>query len=326
MPIETPLSVSLARRRPPVCERRHTGGDEARPRGIALVMIATACSAPAASVTSSLPSVATASASMASGPSGVRRTPGHDAVVTRTVDGDTVYVEYHGREIDVRLIGVDTPETVDPSQPVGCYGPQASHFTQRMLTGQPIRMEFDVERHDGYGRVLAYIWLRDHLFNQRLVAQGYAVVSTYPPNVRYESRFEAAQAIAVRGDRGLWGVFPSPIRTGVTQRTRACASRHRRQLSIARMSPTGTSGCSRRIHRTSTATTTASAARPERSSADREGDRHCGERLGHRAPDLRRFGRFAEPVRVEPGHVARDMQADCRPSPRPAGSRPRHSC
>ncbi len=177
-------------------------------RGIALVMIATACSAPAASVTSSLPSVATAPASVASGPSGVRRTPGHDAVVTRTVDGDTVYVEYHGREIDVRLIGVDTPETVDPSQPVGCYGPQASHFTQRMLTGQPIRMEFDVERHDRYGRVLAYIWLRDRLFNERLVAQGYAVVSTYPPNVRYESRFEAAQAIAIRGDRGLWGACP----------------------------------------------------------------------------------------------------------------------
>jgi micrococcal nuclease len=77
-----------------------------------------------------------------------------------------------------------------------------------MLTGRSIRLEFDVERHDRYGRVLAYIWLRDRLFNRRLVAQGYAVVDTYPPNVRYESRFEAAQAIAIRDDRGLWGACP----------------------------------------------------------------------------------------------------------------------
>lgn len=172
---------------------------------LALAALAGACSSSPASAPGS-PSVVASIAAGAS--SSVRRSPGHDAVVTRTVDGDTVNVEYQGREIDVRLIGVDTPETVDPSQPVGCYGPQASHFTERTLTGQPIRLEFDVERHDRYGRVLAYIWFRNRLFNQRLVAQGYAVVSTYPPNVRYEPRFESAQQIAMREDRGLWGACP----------------------------------------------------------------------------------------------------------------------
>jgi micrococcal nuclease len=171
---------------------------------LALVLLAGACSSPAGQDGPS-PS---RSASATSDPSDTSRTPGEPAVVTRTVDGDTIYARYRGREIDVRLIGVDTPETVDPSQPVGCYGPQASHFTERMLTGEPIELEFDVERHDRYGRVLAYVWLREHLFNQRLVAQGYAVASAYPPNVRYESRFETAEQIARDDDRGLWGACP----------------------------------------------------------------------------------------------------------------------
>jgi micrococcal nuclease len=108
----------------------------------------------------------------------------------------------------VRLIGIDTPETVDPSQPVQCFGEQASRFTQRWLTGQAVRLEFDVERHDRYGRTLAYVWLGGHLFNRRLVAGGYAVVDTYPPNVRYVEGFTAAQAVAQRRDRGLWQACP----------------------------------------------------------------------------------------------------------------------
>jgi micrococcal nuclease len=184
-------------------------------------------------------------------------------VVTRTVDGDTVYVRYRGREIDVRLIGIDTPETVDPLQPVGCYGPQASHFTERVLTGEPIRLEFDVERHDRYGRVLAYVWLRDHLFNRRLVVQGYAVVSTYPPNVRYERRFEAAQRIAMRDERGLWGACPVGHIHRCDPAYRVCASRLRHRIWTARTLVTATSRCSRPIRRTSTATTTASGARRE---------------------------------------------------------------
>ena len=137
-----------------------------------------------------------------------QRGPGGPAIVTRTVDGDTIHVAFHGQDLDVRLIGIDTPETVDPSQPVQCFGEQASRFTDRRLTGQAVRLEFDVERHDRYGRTLAYVWLDGRLFNRRLVASGYAVVDTYPPNVRYEDVFAAAQAAAQHEDRGLWHACP----------------------------------------------------------------------------------------------------------------------
>ena len=134
-------------------------------------------------------------------------TPGGraNAVVTRVVDGDTVYVRYRGRSVDIRLIGIDTPETVDPSQPVGCYGKAASHFTTARLTGERVRLTFDVEHKDRYGRTLAYVWIGGRLFNEMLVRQGYASVSTYPPNVKYVDRFLAAQRVAQKQERGLWG-------------------------------------------------------------------------------------------------------------------------
>jgi micrococcal nuclease len=126
------------------------------------------------------------------------------AVVTRTVDGDTVYVRYRGREFDVRLIGIDTPE-VDPSIGVECFGDEASRFTDRVLAGESVRLEFDVERYDRFDRVLAYVWFGGRLFNERLVAEGYAVVTTFPPNVRYEDRFLTAEEAARDEGRGLWG-------------------------------------------------------------------------------------------------------------------------
>lgn len=129
-----------------------------------------------------------------------------NAVVTRVVDGDTIEVRYRGRTITVRLIGIDTPETVAPGQPVECYGPAASAFTERELEGRRVRLEFDVERIDRYGRTLAYVWRGGELFNETLVRRGYAVVTTYPPNVRYVERFLAAQRAARSHERGVWGV------------------------------------------------------------------------------------------------------------------------
>ena len=76
--------------------------------------------------------------------------------VTRVVDGDTIEVRLGGRVEDVRLIGVDTPETVKPDTPVQCFGPRASHFTQRRLDGRRVRLVFGAERRDVYGRLLAY--------------------------------------------------------------------------------------------------------------------------------------------------------------------------
>lgn len=128
-----------------------------------------------------------------------------NAVVTRVVDGDTIEVRYRGRTITVRLIGIDTPETVAPGQPVECYGPAASAFTERELEGRRVRLEFDVERIDRYGRTLAYVWRGSELFNETLVRRGYAFVTTYPPNVRYVERFLAAQRAARSHERGVWG-------------------------------------------------------------------------------------------------------------------------
>jgi micrococcal nuclease len=130
---------------------------------------------------------------------------GGGTVVTRVVDGDTAHVEIDGEDVTVRFIGIDTPETVAPDEPVECFGPEASAYTQRRLEGKRVRLEYDVEREDRYGRTLAYVWLGDELFNETLVRQGYALVTTFPPDVRYVDRFTAAQREARQDDAGLWG-------------------------------------------------------------------------------------------------------------------------
>jgi micrococcal nuclease len=130
---------------------------------------------------------------------------GRIATVTRVVDGDTAHVSFHGRDVTVRFIGVDTPETVAPGQPIECYGPEASRFTTAELTGQRVRLEFDVDRIDPYGRTLAYLWMRDgSMFNETLVREGFATVATYPPDTKYVQRFQAAQRLARSADRGRW--------------------------------------------------------------------------------------------------------------------------
>ncbi|MBA2274067.1 MAG: thermonuclease family protein [Actinobacteria bacterium] len=125
-------------------------------------------------------------------------------LVSRVVDGDTIEVQLDGTT-GIRLIGIDTPETVHPTEPVGCFGPAASDFTKHKLEGQMVRLEYDVERTDLYGRTLAYVFADGLLFNETLVARGYAQVTTYPPNVRYVNRFLAAQRSARGADQGFWG-------------------------------------------------------------------------------------------------------------------------
>jgi micrococcal nuclease len=137
-------------------------------------------------------------------------TEGTNAVVTRVVDGDTIEVSYRQRTIDVRLIGIDTAESVAPGEPVQCYAMAASRFTTSQLEGERVRLEFDIERIDRYGRTLAYVWLGDELFNEALVRGGYAFVTTYPPDVKYESAFLDAQRDARAHGRGVWGRCVSP--------------------------------------------------------------------------------------------------------------------
>ena len=82
------------------------------------------------------------------------------ARVVRVIDGDTIEVSIDGAEEDVRYIGVDTPETVKPGAPVQCYGPQASAANHRLVEGRTVRLVFDRERRDAYGRLLAYVYTR----------------------------------------------------------------------------------------------------------------------------------------------------------------------
>lgn len=127
------------------------------------------------------------------------------ARVVRVIDGDTIEARIEGRAEDVRLIGVDTPETVKPDTPVQCFGERASRFTKRRLTGQRVRLVFGVERRDVYGRLLAYVYLREQLFNSTLVRRGLARTLTIPPNDRFAPRLKRLELAAARRGRGLWG-------------------------------------------------------------------------------------------------------------------------
>ncbi|HWM63563.1 MAG TPA: thermonuclease family protein [Solirubrobacterales bacterium] len=131
------------------------------------------------------------------------------ALVTRVVDGDTVEARVGGEVEDVRLIGVDTPETVKPGEPVQCFGPQASHFTHRLLEGRRVRLDFGTERRDVYGRLLAYVYLvagpQERFANAALVRRGLARSLTIPPNDRFAPLLRRLELRAARAGRGLWG-------------------------------------------------------------------------------------------------------------------------
>jgi len=132
---------------------------------------------------------------------------GPTVTVSRVVDGDTIEISPAIRGVeDVRLIGIDTPETVDPSEEVEPYGPQASAFATRELTGRRVRLEFDQERIDQYDRLLAYIYAGGSMFNEELVRKGYAQAYPYPPNTTYEAKFAAAQRMARTSGLGIWGL------------------------------------------------------------------------------------------------------------------------
>lgn len=131
------------------------------------------------------------------------------ASVVRVVDGDTIVCDVDGDEIKVRLIGIDTPETVHPEKEVEFYGEEASAYTTEILDGQAVYLEYDVETTDRYGRDLAYVWLKDGtLFNDQLVLEGYATVYTFPPNVKYVDRFTESARLARERGAGLYAMEP----------------------------------------------------------------------------------------------------------------------
>ncbi len=126
--------------------------------------------------------------------------------VVRVIDGDTIQVCcVFGDRVKVRYIGVDTPETYHPMRGVEPYGKKAAEANRKLVDGKTVRLQFDVQQLDRYGRTLAYVYLEDGTFvNAWLVENGYAMVMTVPPNVRYQELFLNLQREAREAGRGLW--------------------------------------------------------------------------------------------------------------------------
>ena len=129
-------------------------------------------------------------------------------VVTHVTDGDTVAVRFGSTTEKIRLIGVDTPETVHPTKPVGCYGPEASAFTKQLLPpGTKVHVVRDAEARDYYNRLLAYVYRSsdNYFVNLELVRLGYGVPLNIEPNSAHRQEFVDAAFNAQQAQRGLWG-------------------------------------------------------------------------------------------------------------------------
>jgi micrococcal nuclease len=121
--------------------------------------------------------------------------------VTRVIDGDTIEIEGGVR---VRYIGIDTPETVNSSSTIQCYGKEASNKNRELVEGKQVSLDKDVSETDRYGRLLRYVYVGDTFVNDFLVRQGFASASSYPPDVKFQSQFTEAQTEARNNNRGLW--------------------------------------------------------------------------------------------------------------------------
>ncbi|MEX1030777.1 MAG: thermonuclease family protein [Paenibacillaceae bacterium] len=132
------------------------------------------------------------------------------AKVTHVVDGDTMKVtleDGHATEETIRLLLVDTPETVHPSKEVQPFGPEASAYAKRILTNQEIQLEIDVSQRDKYGRLLVYLWIGDQMFNEMLLEEGLARVAyVIPPNIKYINQFRAIQQKSQKSAKGIWSI------------------------------------------------------------------------------------------------------------------------
>jgi micrococcal nuclease len=129
------------------------------------------------------------------------------ATVVRVVDGDTIVVRIGSRDENVRVLGIDTPETHKPDTPVECYGPEASARMAALLpVGTTVRLVRDIEARDRYGRLLAYVYRdSDGLFiDLTMVTEGYAGTLAIPPNLAHRTELDAAASQAQLAGRGLW--------------------------------------------------------------------------------------------------------------------------
>ncbi len=128
------------------------------------------------------------------------------------MDGDTLIATRSGERIRVRLLGIDTPESVHPSRPVECFGPEASVFAKEILDNQSIALEFDPNqpRQDRFDRTLAYIWFEESpgtwsMFNLQALEEGFAERYRDTDNLLWQAELASAERSARSADAGLWG-------------------------------------------------------------------------------------------------------------------------
>lgn len=139
------------------------------------------------------------------------------ASVVRVIDGDTIHVMVSGKKYKLRMIGVDTPETVHPSKPVQFYGKEASDYTKKQLKDRTVYLQKDLSDTDKYGRLLRYVWLEKpssdnpsqeeiskYMYNAQLIINGYAYSYSYQPDTRYSQLFARLQHQAQENSVGLW--------------------------------------------------------------------------------------------------------------------------
>lgn len=138
------------------------------------------------------------------GASAAQGQPALTARVIHVIDGDTIRVRIGHRHETVRYIGVNAPEIDHPDRAAQPFGREAAAANRRLVKGEIVRLELDVERRDRYGRLLAYVYVGDVMVNAELVARGYAQAMTIPPNVRHQRLLVKLEREARRRQLGLW--------------------------------------------------------------------------------------------------------------------------
>ncbi|MBH0228829.1 thermonuclease family protein [Halobacillus yeomjeoni] len=129
-----------------------------------------------------------------------------NATVTRVVDGDTLKVNMNGKEEEIRLLLIDTPETVHPNEPVQPFGPEASQFVKDTLSGQQVRVQVGKEARDKYGRMLAYVYIGEETIQEKLLRKGLARTAYLYNDLTLLDRFHNAQANAMSSGIGVWSI------------------------------------------------------------------------------------------------------------------------
>lgn len=140
-------------------------------------------------------------------PARTAETPDDLYRVVKVIDGDTITVQKDGASETLRLVGINTPETVDPRKPVECFGQEASNKAKQLLGGKQVRLEADPTQgeRDKYGRLLRYVFLADGTFyNKVMIQEGYAYEYTYDLPYKYQAEFKQAEQEAKAANRGLW--------------------------------------------------------------------------------------------------------------------------